>query len=51
MVQLLQLVLQLYAARQLATGETEGVEGAVNKVRGCVAGCKHQPELNQTKPT
>eukprot|EP00198_Chlamydomonas_reinhardtii_P011959 XP_001701296.1 predicted protein [Chlamydomonas reinhardtii] len=34
MVQLLQLVLQLYAARQLATGETEGVEGAVNKLLG-----------------
>ncbi|KAG2431615.1 hypothetical protein HYH02_013308 [Chlamydomonas schloesseri] len=32
MVQLLQLVLQLYAARQLATAEKEGVEGAVNKL-------------------
>ncbi|GFR43033.1 hypothetical protein Agub_g4037, partial [Astrephomene gubernaculifera] len=32
MVQLLQAVLQLYAARQLRSGETSGVEGALNQV-------------------
>jgi len=32
MVQLIQKVLQLYAAKQLQTKETEGVEGAVNQV-------------------
>ncbi len=33
MVQLLQLVLQLYAARSLRTPSAEGVEGALNQVR------------------
>ncbi|PNH07534.1 hypothetical protein TSOC_005997 [Tetrabaena socialis] len=32
MVKLLQVVLQLYAAKQLRTLETEGVEGALNKL-------------------
>ncbi|GIL46603.1 hypothetical protein Vafri_3567 [Volvox africanus] len=32
MVQLLQLVLQLYAAQELRTQETQGVEGALNKL-------------------
>lgn len=32
MVQLIQKVLQLYAAKQLKGPETEGVEGAVNAV-------------------
>ncbi|GLC47498.1 hypothetical protein PLESTB_000847400 [Pleodorina starrii] len=32
MVQLLQMVLQLYAARELRTQETQGVEGALNQL-------------------
>lgn len=33
MVQLIQKVLQLYAAKTLQTAETDGVEGALNQVR------------------
>lgn len=36
MVQLLQLVLQQYAARELRTPEATGVEGALNQVRARV---------------
>jgi hypothetical protein len=38
MVQLLQLVLQLYSARVLRTKDEQGVEGALNQVRDALHG-------------